>query len=144
VSLHRRPLGRGRILAILSAIVLVVGCVLPWFRAGSGELEMPPIVGNAFDGPGIAVFLIALATPALITLPYASDRPVGLDRWWAYAAFALVGWIGLALRGADIVLNSGGFQTVMPDRGPGLWVSFVGLAMLSRAAWQISREPQYH
>ena len=143
MSLHRRPVGQGRILAVLASLVLLVGCVLPWFRAGSGELEIPPIMGNAFDGPSIAVFLIALATPALITLPYASDRPVGLDRWWAYAAFALIGWVGLTLRAADIVLNSGGFETVTPDRGPGLWVSVAGLAILSRAAWQISREPQY-
>jgi hypothetical protein len=135
--------GRGRWLAVFACLLLVVGCVLPWFRAGSGELELPPITGNAFNGPSIAVFLIALLTPALITLPYARDRPVGLDRWWAYAALALVGWIGLFVRAADIVLNSGGFQTVTPDRGPGLWVSFVGLAILSRAAWQMSREPQY-
>lgn len=143
MSLHRRPLGRGRLLAILGCLVVVVGCVLPWFRAGSGDLELPPIVGNAFNGPSIAVFLIALATPALITLPYASERPVSVDRWWAYAALALIGWVGLALRAADIIVTSGGFETVTPDRGPGLWVTVVGLIILSRAAWQVSREPQY-
>ncbi len=144
MSLHRRPLGRGRLVAGLSAPILVVGCVLPWFRAGSGELEIPPIVGNGFNGPSIAVFLIALATVALITLPYASDRPVSVDRWWAYAAFAVIGWVGLAVRAADITINSGGFETVMPDRGPGLWITVLGLIVLSRAAWQISREPQYY
>jgi hypothetical protein len=144
MSLRRRPLGRGRMLAVLAALVLVVGCVLPWFQVGTGDLEIPPIVGNAFNGPSILVFLIALATPALVTLPYASERPVGVDRWWAYAALALVGWTGLVLRVADIVVNSGNFATVMPDRGPGLWVTVLGLIMLSRAAWQISNEPQFY
>ena len=144
MSLRRRPLGRGRLLAVLSALLIVVGCVLPWFRAGSGDLEIPPIVGNAFHGPSILVFLIALATPALVTLPYASERPVGVDRWWAYAALAVVGWAGLVMRAGDIVINSGGFATVTPDRGPGLWLTFIGLIVLSRAAWQISNEPQYY
>ena len=144
MSLRRRPVGRGRMLAVLGAGVIVVGCVLPWFRAGSPELELPPIVGNAFNGASILVFLIALATPALVTLPYASERPISVDRWWAFAALAVIGWVGLALRVADIVINSGGFATVTPDRGPGLWITVVGLIMLSRGAWQISREPQYY
>jgi hypothetical protein len=143
MSLRRRPLGRGRLLAVLSSPILVVGCVLPWFRAGSGDLEIPPVVGNAFDGPSILVFLVALATPALVTLPYASERPVGVDRWWAYAALAILGWAGLVMRAGDIVINSGGFATVTPDRAPGLWLTVIGLIMLSRAAWQISNEPQY-
>jgi hypothetical protein len=57
------------------------------------------------------VFLIALATLALITLPYASDRPVSFDRWWAYAAFAVVGWIGLGLRMFNVIVTPGGLET---------------------------------
>jgi hypothetical protein len=143
VSLHRRPVGRGRILAGLSALVLIVGCIPPWWTAGSAAQGLPQISGNAFDGPSIAVFLVALATLALITLPYASDRPVSFDRWWAYAALAIVGWIGLGLRVIDLALTPGGIGTMTPDRAPGLWITVVGLALLSRAAYQISREPEY-
>ena len=143
MSLHRRPVGRGRILAGFSALVLIVGCVLPWFTVGSADFSLPPRSENAFEGPSIAVFLIALATLALITLPYASDRPVSFDRWWAYAAFAAVGWLGLVLRMIGVVITPGGFETVTPDRAIGLWVSIVGLALLTRAAYQISREPEY-
>ena len=143
MSVHRRPVGRGRILAGLSALVLIVGCVLPWFTVGSTEFSLPPRSENAFDGPSIAVFLVALATLALITLPYATDRPVSFDRWWAYAAFAVVGWIGLALRMFGVVSTPGGLETITPDRAIGLWVSIAGLALLTRAAYLISREPEY-
>jgi hypothetical protein len=143
VSVHRRPVGRGRILAGLSALVLIVGCVLPWFTVGSTDFSLPPRSENAFDGPSIAVFLVALATLALITLPYATDRPVSFDRWWAYAAFAVVGWIGLALRMIGVVFTPGGLETITPDRAIGLWVSIAGLALLTRAAYLISREPEY-
>ena len=143
MSLHRRPVGRGRILAGLSALVLIVGCVLPWFTVGSTDFSLPPRAENAFEGPSIAVFLVALATLALITLPYASDRPVSFDRWWAYAAFAVVGWIGLGLRMVGVVFTPGGLETITPDRAIGLWVSIVGLALLTRAAYVISREPDY-
>ncbi|HEU5203595.1 MAG TPA: hypothetical protein VFU17_04805 [Candidatus Limnocylindrales bacterium] len=143
MSLHRRPVGRGRMLAGLSALVLIVGCVLPWFTVGSTDFSLPPRSENAFEGPSIAVFLIAIATLALITLPYASDRPVSFDRWWAYAAVAVVGWIGLGLRMIGVVFTPGGLETITPDRAIGLWVSIVGLALLTRAAYVISREPEY-
>ena len=82
MSLHRRPLGRDRIAAAISSVLILVGCALPWFRAGGSD-GIPPITGNAFAGPGILVFLAALATLALVALPYAAgDRPVALDRWW--------------------------------------------------------------
>jgi len=143
VSLHRRPVGRGRLLAGLSAVILIISCVPAWWTAGSAAEGLPQISGNAFDGPSIAVFLVALATLALITLPYASDRPVSFDRWWAYAAFAVVGWIGLGLRMFNVIVTPGGLETITPDRAIGLWVSIVGLALLSRAAYLISREPEY-
>src|SRR5690606_189361 len=141
MSLHRRPVGRARLLAALGALVMLVGTIPPWWTAGSIDSGIPPISGNALERAGIAVFLVALATLALITLPYASDRPFGLDRWWAYAVLALVGWLALLLRVVTIALEPGGLGTMTPDRAPGLWISAVGLAILARAAYQIYTEP---
>jgi len=141
VSLHRRPVGRARLLAAAGSIVMLIGCVPPWWTAGSTESGIPPISGYAFDGPGIAVFLVALATLALITLPYAGDRPVGLDRWWAYAGLAIVGWSGLLIATLGIVIEPGGMETILPDRAPGLWIAVAGLIILSRAAFNILHEP---
>jgi hypothetical protein len=101
MSLHRRPLGRGRWIAALAAILIAVGCVLPWFRAGGAE-GLPALDGNGFYGPGILVFLAALATLALVALPYAmGDRPTAVDRWWVYGLLAGIGALGLLLLGIE-------------------------------------------
>ncbi len=134
MSLHRRPLGRGRLVAAFSAILMLVGCALPWFRAGGSD-GIPPIQGNAFEGPGILVFLAALATLALVALPYASgDRPVAIDRWWAYAAIAGVAAVALLVRVVAISSAAGGLATMLPDRAPGLWLTAVGVLGLLFAA----------
>ena len=124
MTLHRRPLGRGRLVAAVSAILMLVGCVLPWFRAGGSD-GIPPIEGNAFEGPGILVFLAALATLALVALPYAAgDRPVAYDRWWAYAAAGGRGGRGArSCASPAIAAEAGGLATMLPDRAPGLWLA---------------------
>jgi hypothetical protein len=37
VTMHRRPLGNGRTLAAIAGIVIVIGCILPWWRVGSAD-----------------------------------------------------------------------------------------------------------
>jgi hypothetical protein len=134
MSLHRRPFGRARLVAAVSAILILVGCALPWFRAGGSD-GIPPIEGNAFEGFGIVVFLSALATLALVSLPYAAgDRPVALDRWWAYAAVAAVAAVALLVRVVGIAADAGGLATMLPDRAPGLWLTAVGVLGLIVAA----------
>ncbi|MEW5990128.1 MAG: hypothetical protein AB1736_02130 [Chloroflexota bacterium] len=143
MTMHRRPLGRARLLAALAAVVIVVGCLLPWWAVGC-EGCIPTLGGNAFDGFGILVFVAALATIALVSLPYASERPVAADRWPAYAILAALGWIGFGLRILELlVLRAFLFDqpTDVFTRGPGLWLTGIGLLMLGRAAYEIFREP---
>jgi uncharacterized membrane protein YbhN (UPF0104 family) len=144
--MHRRPLGQGRTLAALGGLLIVVGSILPWWRLEQ-EGGLPALTGNAFEGSGILVFLSGVATLALVALPYAiGDRPTSLDRWYAFALLAVVGWVGLAWRVVDLVL-SGAFRFVEPTQvftsGPGLWVAGLGLAILSRATYRMTREPAY-
>jgi hypothetical protein len=137
MSLHRRSLGRGRWVATVSAILIVVGCALPWFRAGGAE-GIPALEGNGFFGPGILAFLAALATLALVTLPYAmGDRPVAVDRWWVYAALAVIAALGLLFRSVGIALDSGGFGTMLPDRAPGVWLAAAGVVGLAFATAEL-------
>ena len=137
MSLHRRSLGRGRWVATVSAILIVVGCALPWFRAGGAE-GIPALEGNGFFGPGILAFLAALATLALVTLPYAmGDRPVAVDRWWVYAALAVIAGLGLLLRSVGIAVDSGGFGTMLPDRAPGVWLAAAGVVGLALATAEL-------
>ena len=138
--MHRRPLGRGRRLAALAALIILVGCVLPWWQFGGGD-GLPLRSGNAFEGAGILVFFSALATIALVTLPYASDRPVSIDRGLSYVAVAAVGWIGLALRAFDLFTVG---ALGLPTTASGLWLSALGLIVLSRAAYEIAGERREH
>ena len=146
MTMHRRPLGGGRTLAAIGGVLIIVGSILPWWRVG-GDTGIPPLSGNAFDGSGIIVFLVGVATLALVALPYAvGDRPTGLDRTISFALLAVVGWLGLAWRVIDLFL-SGAFQFTDPvqvfTNGPGLWIAALGLAVLSRAVYRMTREPVY-
>jgi len=137
--MYRYPLGRGRWMAAASAVVLLIGCVLPWYTAGGQVGGLPPVTGNAFESSGILVFLVALATLAMVTLPYAAgDRPVGLDRWPPYLILLLVGVIGTLLRAFDLW---GRNVLGLPHRSPGLWLVAFGLLLLARATFEISQTP---
>jgi hypothetical protein len=147
MTMHRRPLGRGRTLAAVAGVLLVVGCVLPWWTLGGGDTGITTQSGNGFEGSGIVVFLVGIATLALVALPYAAgDRPLGLDRWLSYLLLTAVGWIGLAIRVIGLAID-GAFQFTEPTQvvtnGPGLWLVVIGLIVLSRATYDMAREPAY-
>jgi len=144
MTMHRRPLGRGRTLAALAGILIVIGCALQWWQVG-GTPDITPLSGNGFAGAGILVFLVAIAAVALVALPYAAgDRPVGLDRWLTFAILTVAGWIGFAWRIVDLAII-GAFQFGEPadvlTHGPGVWLAGLGLVVLSRAVIEMAAEP---
>jgi hypothetical protein len=146
MTLHRRPLGRGRTLATVGGALSVIGAILPWWKVG-GTPGITAESGTGMAGTGIVVFLVGIATLALIALPYAvGDRPLGLDRWLSFALLAAAGWIGFGYRVAELAM-AGAFTFIEPAQvltnGPGVWLSAIGLAMLARASWGMSREPTY-
>ncbi len=141
--MHRRPVGRSRLLAAIGALVVLAGCFLPWWTFGGADL--PAFSGNAFDSTGIVVFAAAIATLALVTLPYASERPVAADRWTSYAIIAGLGWLGFGYRIIDLAASRA-FQFAEPaeviTRIPGLWLAGVGLVILARATYEMLQEPR--
>ncbi len=138
--MHRRPLGNGRRLALLGAIIVVVGSVLPWYTLG-GDGGLPPLIMRAFDGTGILAFLAGLATLALIALPYAAgERPMAVDRGLAFGLLAVLALIGLILFLPNAIDAPEG---LLPDRGYGFWMTLVGAIVLARAAYDISLEPPH-
>ena len=146
MTMHRRPLGGGRTLAAIAGVLIVVGSILPWWRLG-GASGIPAVGGNAFEGSGIIVFLVGVATIALVALPYAvGDRPTGIDRAISYGLLAIIGWLGFGWRVLDLLLT-GAFRFTEPTQvftnGPGLWIAGLGLAILSRAVYRMTREPLY-
>jgi hypothetical protein len=144
MTMHRRPVGRHRLLAAASAVVILVGCVLPWWTVGGGPSELSQLTGNAFDSSGILVFVAALATIALVTLPYARERPVPADRWSSYGVIAGLAWLAFLYRLLDL-LFAHALQFDAPldviARIPGLWVTAVGLVLLARATYDMWRAP---
>ena len=87
----------------LAGLAIVVGCVLPWWTVG-GTTGIPAVSGNGLDGSGIVVFLVGIATLALVALPYAAgDRPLGVDRWLSFALLAAAGWLAFVVRIAVLI-----------------------------------------
>ena len=133
-------------MAAIGGVVILLGCFLPWWKVGGGD-GLPVVTGNAFEGGGILVFLVGVATLFLVALPYAiGDRPTGLDRWVSFALLAAIGWLALAWR-VLVLLLDGAFTFHEPTEiftnGPGLWITGIGLTILARAAYQMTREPAY-
>jgi hypothetical protein len=131
-------------MAAVGAVVMLIGCILPWWTVGGGPDEMTPLSGNAFDSLGIVVFLAALATIALITLPYATERPVHADRWSSYVAVAVIAWLAFLYRLIDLFLQDAlAFSEPLDvfTRVPGLWVTGIGLVILSRSAFDLWQAP---
>jgi hypothetical protein len=144
MTMHRRPVSRTRRLAAIGAVLTLVGCFLPWWTRGGGR-GLPQLSGTAFEGMGIVVFAAAIATLALLTLPYASERPVPADRWTSYALLTAVAWAAFAYRIVELA-SMRAFAFAEPADFirsiPGLWLVVIGLAILTRASYEMLQEPR--
>jgi len=145
MTMHRRPVGRSRLLAAIGGLVVLGGCFLPWWTRGGGSDELTKLSGTAFEGMGIVVFAAAIATLALVTLPYATERPVAVDRWSSYALIVALGWLAFLYRIVELS-SINAFSFAEPKdvitNVPGLWVCGVGLAILARATYEMLGEPR--
>lgn len=139
--MHRRPLGNGRRMALLGAIIVVIGSVLPWYGIGGQEGQLSALTMTAFDGTGILAFFAALATLALVALPYAAgERPVAIDRGLTFGFLAVLAVIGVLLWVPDVLDAPEG---LLPMRAYGFWIAALGTIILARAAYDISLEPPH-
>jgi hypothetical protein len=139
--MHRRSLGNGRRLAIVGSLVVVVGCLLPWYVWGVESQALPTIEIRAFNTTGILSFVAALATLALVTLPYAVERPVTVDRGLWFGLLAGAALIGVFLMPFTVDGLLGAPQGLLPDRAYGWWIAAVGAIVMARGAFEIAQEP---
>jgi hypothetical protein len=141
--MHTRAMGGGRRLALLGAVIVLVGCLLPWYAVGGGEGELSRVVIMAFQRPeGLATILAALATLALIALPFAMHpRSVAVDRGIVFGILAVVVVVAMVLFVVEVLPMP---QGLLPTGAYGFWISAMGAVMLARAAFDISREPPRH
>ena len=147
MTMHRRPLGAGRTLAALGGALIVVGCVLPWWQVG-GDAG-PPARSAATASRAAASSCSSSASPrwpwSRCRTPSATGR-LGSIAGRRTRCSPIVGWIGFAWRVIDLFMR-GAFAFDEPiqvfTNGPGLWIAGLGLAILSRAAYRMTREPAY-
>jgi len=134
----RRSLGSGRRLAVVGALVVLAGCLLPWYGIGGEEGELTRVTFRAFDGWGILSFISAILTLALVALPYAAgERPIAIDRGISYALLAVLSLAGVLLWVPGVL---GAPEGLLPDRAVGFWIALVGSIILCRAAFEIATE----
>jgi hypothetical protein len=138
--MHHTTATRGHWLIAIGAIVVVGACFLQWWQIGGGPGELP-----ARTGIGIAegrifmlMFLPAVATVLLLTLPYAADRQIGIDHPLTYLGLWVVlfggySWNLVSLAQRQIV-------PWPPQYGVGLWFSAVGLLFFARGVWEVFEE----
>jgi len=135
--MNRRSIGRGRVVAGVGAVLTLIASFLPWYTVG-GEGGLPAISSNAFDGPGILVFLSAVGILALIALPYAAgDQPMGVDRPAVFVLLVAIGIASFAIRAIQLLqLEALG----LPDRALGFWLAALGLLVMAWGAAEIVGE----
>jgi len=74
-----------------------------------------------------------------VQLPYATgDRPVAVDRGLSFLILTILGWLALAYALVSF-LTQGDLTGLRPDRAPGAWLALIGLIVMSRATYLISR-----
>ena len=137
--MHRRPLGNGRRLALigahhpdrrLRAAVVLLG----------GDGGLPRQAYTAFDGTGIVSFFAALATLALIALPYAAgDRARWRSTTGSRSRCSRSRRSWACCSGSPTVVEAP--EGLLPDRAYGFWISALGAVILARAAYDIWLEP---
>lgn len=128
----RRGLGRGRTLIGIGAVVAIIGIPLPWLKVGGVVLSAE--TANGLQGPGVLVFLSAVAMLALIVLPFTTrSGRSSLDRPVAYVGLLVLGILGLVLAGLDLLGTEGASPS--PADVPGVWVSSAGMIVV---AWGVA------
>ena len=140
--MNRSPIQNGRWIVTVGAMVIVASCLLQWWQLGGGpgELLAQSDVGIS-DGRGFLLFLAAVATLLLITLPYAAEGPVAIDRPISFVLLLGLAFVAYCLRvvsmlGEGLLLYTGQTPPIQPLRGPGFWLAAVGLLIFARGVFE--------
>ena len=138
--MHHTTATRAHWLIAIGAIVIVGSNFLQWWQIGGGPGELP-----ARTGLGIAqgrvfmmMFLPAVATVLLLTLPYAADKRIGIDHPLSYLGLFALLLAGYAWNLVDQVQRQ--LVPWPPLYGIGFWIAGVGLVLFARGVWEVFEE----
>jgi hypothetical protein len=133
------PSARGRWIVAAGAGLLVLACLLKWWQIGgeAGGLSARSDIGLS-DGRGFLIFLAAVATLLLVTLPYAAATPVAIDHPIVYLSLFLVMLGAYAWRTIGLIVEqSVSILPIPPQNGPGYWLAGIGLVIYARGVFEL-------
>ena len=139
--MHHTSATRGHWIIALGAIVVVGSTFLQWWQSGEGY-GIPQLSGNGIsDGRSFLMFLLGVVTLLLVTLPFASERPISIDHPLTYLGL-FVATVGAYIwRVIELVTHQP--QPLVPwppQRGLGFWLAALGLALFSRGVFEVYEE----
>jgi phosphatidylserine synthase len=138
--MHHTTASRGRWIVAIGAILVVGSCFLQWWQIGGDTgLPMRSDIGlSSMTGSVFPMFLAAVGILLLITLPFASEKPVAIDHPLSYL---LLLTIVVACYGLSVaVLAQKKLVPFPPQVGPGLWLAAIGIIVLARGAFELFEE----
>jgi hypothetical protein len=140
--MNQNPVQRGRWVVTVGAIVIIVSCFLQWWRLGGGPGELAATTGIGIADQGLIMFVAAVLTLLLITLPYASQAPLAIDRPISFlllfgAAIVAFIWRVYDMLQSGLLLYTGQTPPIQPLRGPGFWLALVGLVVFARGVFEL-------
>jgi hypothetical protein len=136
--MYHTSASRGRWIVTIGAILVVGSCFLQWWQTG-GETGLPPLGANGFSsttGGVFPMFLAAVATLLLITLPFASEKPIAIDHPLSYLLLLAIIAAGYLLSAA-ILIQKG---LVPWQVGPGFWLAAIGMLIMARGVFEFYEE----
>ncbi len=137
---HTQP-SRGRWILAIGAIVMAGSSILQWWQIGGGTGELAQLSGQGIsDGRVFLMFLAAIAALLLVTLPFASERPLGIDHPLVYLALFSIALAGYLLR--VISMAQASLVPFPPQRGLGFWLAAIGLVLFARGVFEMHEERQ--
>jgi len=132
---------RGRWILTIGAVLIVGACFLQWWQIGGGVDQLPAHSASGFSattGAVFPMFLAAVASLLLITLPYASEHPIAIDHPMAYSLLFAIEvvcylWTVVGLYGQGLI-------PFPPQMGVGFWLAAVGILVVSRGVFEFYEE----
>jgi hypothetical protein len=139
--MHYTSPTRGRWILAIGAIVMAGSTILQWWQIGGGTGELSQLSGQGIsDGRVFLMFLAAIASLLLVTLPFASEKPMAIDHPLVYLALFAVGLVGYLLRVVSMVQDN--LLPFPPQHGLGFWLAAVGLVLVARGVFEMHEERQ--
>jgi hypothetical protein len=147
---HHTSASRGHWIVAIGAIVILGATFLQWWQIGGGPGELSKTTGVGIsDGRVFMMFLTSVATLLLVTLPFASEKPIAIDHPLVYLGlFGLLVagyvWRLTSLAGIHFspwpTLGQNSLLPWPPQLGIGFWLAAAGLVVFSRGVFEVFEE----